>query len=431
MRTVMTGCLVFVGATSVGGAYEAPPVEPGFVSLFDGKNIAEHFVIKGKKESWQVADDVIRSTPGGDRIMSKKQYGDFVLRLEWKVSKNGNSGVFVRVPSPDDGAPWETGYEVQISNAPRDDAHCTGSLYGVVGVKPRPDEAADVWHAYEITCRGGRVTVVSDGVRCIDARSEQHTAMRKRPRKGYIGLQDSHSAAGSTIEYRNIRIQELQPDGTAVGFTSLTRDGRGWHKNRERIGHGTGGQWTFVNGAWIGEQDPPGSGNGGILLTDKAYGDFELIIETKPDWGVCSGIFLRSTEKGQCYQIMVDYHGGGNVGSIYGEGTGGFNNRNYQIKDDKTIEVLTDRKGAIPLPFEPAGFPKHWRFDDYNEIRARVTGNPPTIDVWLNGTYITHFEDDKKRLPDTGRVAIQVHGGGGWPKGTRVRFRNIQVRELK
>ena len=146
---------------------------------------------------------------------------------------------------------------------------------------------------------------------------------------------------------------------------------------------------------------------------------------------MCSGIFLRSTEKGQCYQIMVDYHGGGNVGSIYGEGTGGFNNRNYQIKDDKTIELLTDRKGAIPLPFKPAAFPKHWRFDDYNEIRARVTGNPPTIDVWLNGTYITHFEDDEKRLPDTGRVAIQVHGGGGWPKDARVRFRNIQVRELK
>ena len=90
---------------------------PGYVSLFDGKNIENHFVIKGKRESWQVVDGVIHSTPGGDRIMSRKQYKDYVLRLEWKVSKNGNSGVFIRVPSQDDGQPWITGFEIQITNA--------------------------------------------------------------------------------------------------------------------------------------------------------------------------------------------------------------------------------------------------------------------------------------------------------------------------
>src|SRR5215467_7925445 len=74
---------------------------------------------------------------------------------------------------------------------------------------------------------------------------------------------------------------------------------KGWHKNPERIGHGTGGQWTVEDGAITGQQDPPGSGNGGILLTDKKFSDFELLIDLKPDWGVCSGLFLRSTDKGQ------------------------------------------------------------------------------------------------------------------------------------
>ncbi|HTI49457.1 MAG TPA: family 16 glycoside hydrolase, partial [Planctomycetaceae bacterium] len=40
----------------------------------------------------------------------------------------------------------------------------------------------------------------------------------------------------------------------------------GWHKNPAKIGHGTGGSWTVVDGAITGEQDPPGSGNGGIIL---------------------------------------------------------------------------------------------------------------------------------------------------------------------
>lgn len=99
---------------------------------------------------------------------------------------------------------------------------------------------------------------------------------------------------------------------------------KGWHKNPERIGHGTGGRWFVQDGAIQGEQDPPGSGNGGILLTDKKFKNFELKIDMKPDWGVCSGLFLRGNDRGQCIQMMVDYHDAGNVGHLYGEGTGGF-----------------------------------------------------------------------------------------------------------
>ena len=87
------------------------------------------------------------------------------------------------------------------------------------------------------------------------------------------------------------------------GFIDLF-DGKtlkGWHKNPQRIGHGTGGIWKVENGTITGEQDPPGSGNGGILLTDKKFGDFDLRLDIKPDWGVCSGLFLRGNDKGQCF----------------------------------------------------------------------------------------------------------------------------------
>ncbi|MEX2027727.1 MAG: DUF1080 domain-containing protein, partial [Pirellulaceae bacterium] len=82
----------------------------------------------------------------------------------------------------------------------------------------------------------------------------------------------------------------------------------GWHKNPQKFGHGTGGNWQVEDDTITGEQDPPGSGNGGILLTDRKFGDFELLIDLKPDWGICSGLFLRGNDKGQCFQMMVDYH---------------------------------------------------------------------------------------------------------------------------
>jgi len=209
LEEVLERYLKAAGDSGAGASSDSPPAEPGFASLFDGKDIGRHFIIKGNPASWQTIDGVIRSTPGGDRIISKEKYGDFILRLEWRVSKGGNSGVFLRVPSQNDGAPWESGIEVQISNEPRDDAHCTGSLYGVEPVKPRPDEADGVWHTFEIESAGKRVRVKSDGVVCIDAHSDKNPALAKRSTDGYIGLQDSHSGAGSTIEYRNIRIRAL------------------------------------------------------------------------------------------------------------------------------------------------------------------------------------------------------------------------------
>jgi hypothetical protein len=428
MRTFVPILLTGLCLPAALAAYEPPTVEPGFISLFDGKHIEKHFSIKGRKESWQAVDGAIRATPGGDRIISREEYGDFVLRLEWKVTKDGNSGVFIRVPSPDDGAPWVSGFEVQISNAPRDEAHCTGSLYGVAAVKLRPDETADVWHEFEITCLGGRITVRADGVLSVDAREEDLPEMRKRPRKGHIGLQDYHASAG-TVEYRHIRIQPLAPDGTAAGFRHLTAEAGGWRKIR--TGHGSGGQWDFVAGAWEGEQDPPGSGNGGVLASEAVFGDFELIVEAKPDWGVDSGVFLRSTERGACYQVLVDYYRGGNVGGIYGEGTGGFNFRNYSFKEDRGIAAVTSVTGALPLPFAPGDWPKRWRDGEYNELRCRITGNPPLIEVWLNGAYLTRFQDDTRRLDDKGHIGLQVHGGKGWPEGAKTRYRKVQVRELK
>jgi hypothetical protein len=236
------------------------------------------------------------------------------------------------------------------------------------------------------------------------------------------------------------------------GFISLF-DGKtldGWHTNPRRIGHGTGGRWRVEGGAIVGEQDPPGSGNGGILLTDRKFGDFELLIDMRPDWGVCSGLFVRSDDKGRCFQMMVDYHDNGNVGHIYGEGSGGFNNRAFDVfgkyNEDKKLLGLTTRPGANSPPkaysISGADWVSAWKLNDWNTARVRVVGNPPHITTWINGSKVSEFDGntfdqgnyDSKRvaglLGPKGRVAVQVHGGSGWPKGAFCRWRNIKIKLL-
>jgi hypothetical protein len=217
LRT-MTGAVAALLALA--GGLQAADKEEGFVPLFNGKNL-DGWVIKGKAEGWQVKDKVLRSegAKGGDWIRSAREYGDFILKLDWKVSKDGNSGVFLRVP--DKPAPWQNGYEVQISHAPRDEKHCTGALYGYAAVKPRPDESADKWHSFEIHCIGPRIKVIADGVTVVDVDQTKLTAPdekgytdpKTKPLKGYIGLQDSHAPSGTWIEFRNVRIKELKPVG--------------------------------------------------------------------------------------------------------------------------------------------------------------------------------------------------------------------------
>ncbi len=244
---------------------------------------------------------------------------------------------------------------------------------------------------------------------------------------------------------------ETAPD---AGFEPIF-DGKtlkGWHKNPEKIGHGTGGRWYVENGAIVGEQDPPGSGNGGILLTDETFGDFELTIDMKPDWGVCSGLFLRSTEMGQCFQMMVDYHDNGNIGHIYGEGSGAFNNRPFDIDgvydDGKKLTGFTT-KPHKNAPADQQGHTitgdawiKAWKLGEWNTAKVRVVGANPKITTWLNGVKVSeidmnsfkHEKYDKKKVSQLlgieGRIAVQVHGGTGWPKGAKCRWKNIKVKRL-
>jgi hypothetical protein len=115
--------------------------------------------------------------------------------------------------------------------------------------------------------------------------------------------------------------------------------------------------------------------------------------------------------------MMVDYHDTGNIGHTYGEGTGGFNTRHFDIdgnmKDGKLVG-----------------------------LKSRAKAQKPTIDYSISGEKICEFDAatykgpgfdrDKvaKTLGGEGSIAVQVHGGGGWPKDAKCRWRNIRIKVL-
>jgi hypothetical protein len=241
------------------------------------------------------------------------------------------------------------------------------------------------------------------------------------------------------------------------GFVSIY-DGKtlaGWHVSA-RSGHSrastnrSGGRWVVEDGAIVGSQDI--KGNGGLIITDEAYGDFEVRLEMKNDFGPDSGLFLRSTERlemqndfgpdsglflrstedGKAWQAMIDYHAGGNLMGIYGEGLGGKPHvRNFSFKD-KVTEISDTPTGEppVPLPILPAAWPHFWRHGQWNELRARIERNPPHITTWINGVKIMEWQEKEIRHPATGGIALQVHGGGDHTKEF-VRYRNIQVKRLE
>ena len=106
-------------------------------------------------------------------------------------------------------------------------------------------------------------------------------------------------------------------------------------------------------GVLAGEQDPPGSGNGGIFLTDEKFGDFELELEMNPDRGPDTGVFFRCTDAGDGFQMYVRQ----------------FNGETCPLPDynkEKVAEVL-GREGSIGLQIHkgakmwPPGTKCRWR----------------------------------------------------------------------
>jgi len=198
-------------------------------------------------------------------------------------------------------------------------------------------------------------------------------------------------------------------DGMSLeGFAPLF-DGQslaGWQPLAD--GQGEGGLWIVADSAIVGEQGP--NREGGILITQTLYRDYEVYAEIKVDYPIDSGLFLRIQPEILSYQVTIDYRPEGEVGAIYSPGGGGF---------------LVHTPNGTDL----------WKAEEFNAVRARIEGQPPHIEVWINGTKVVDFQDslveEEGRVPEEGAVGIQVHPGGSLEKGNKVTCRKIMIKNLE
>jgi hypothetical protein len=135
-------------------------------------------------------------------------HADFFLSLEYRLSAGGNAGVFLR--AADDGDPWVTGSEIQLTNEPRLPIHSTGAVYDRIPAEPAADARHSMWHRMEILMTGDRIRVSVDGVITVnesDVRSAYPGFAWSE--SGRVGLQNAHAAGNSTVEYRDISLVPL------------------------------------------------------------------------------------------------------------------------------------------------------------------------------------------------------------------------------
>src|SRR5260221_11909669 len=193
-------------------------VEPGCVSVFDGKTLAGWQIVGQKGSGYAVENDLlVCPVDGGGNLFTTREYGDFVLRFEFRLFEGSNNGIGIRAPLEGDAA--YAGMEIQIldDGAARyqgklKPAQYHGSIYDVVPAKQGFKKPTGEWNSEEITAKGRLFTVVLNGTVIVDANLHSlcypdirttHPGLARG--SGHIGL----LAHGTRVEFRNFRIREL------------------------------------------------------------------------------------------------------------------------------------------------------------------------------------------------------------------------------
>ena len=194
------------------------PRDSEFVPLFNGEDLTGW---TGNKEGYGVEDGKIVVYPdrGGGNLYTEKEYGDFFLRFEFKLTPGANNGLGIRAPLEGDAA--YAGMELQIldNNAEKykdlKPYQYHGSIYGVVPAERGYLKPVGEWNEQEVIAEGRRIIVKLNGAVIVDADIDEagtpqtmdgreHPGLNRE--KGHIGF----LGHGSRVEFRNIRIKELR-----------------------------------------------------------------------------------------------------------------------------------------------------------------------------------------------------------------------------
>ena len=395
----------------------------GWQLLFDGKTLDGWKDFNGETltQPWHVVDGCIQANGDGSDlsgyIVTKKQYDNFILDWDWKLSYGGNSGMLYHVvEDPYFKVPYVTGPEYQLidnegweaTNAPTklEEWQKLGVDYAMY--LPNP-EAMSVnpqgeWNNSRIVFDNGHVEHYLNGKKILefDAWTEDWFARKGSgkwemapeyglARRGVICLQDH----GYPASFRNIKIKELPKKVTGVEENLFNgKDLTGWDA------YGTEKWYVNEEGLLVCESGP--DKQYGYLATRDYYNDFDLSIDFKQLANGNSGVFFRSF-----VEPDAKVHGWQCEVAPYNHDTAG-------------IYESYGRGWLVQIPDEKENILKQ---GDWNTLRIRVEGNH--VQTWLNGELMTDFEDAKIGAAQ-GRIALQIHDGGG----IKVLWKNIKVTRI-
>ena len=409
---------------------EAMPYENGFVSLFNGQDLsgwkglvgnpisrskmtptelqeAQRKANESAQTDWVVKDGLLVFTGHGDNLATTKQYGDFEMYVDWKITEKGDAGIYLR------GSP-----QVQIWDTSRREVGAqvgSGGLYNNQKNPSKPLSVADnkigAWNTFHIIMKGEKVTVYLNGKLVTDNATLENYWDRNIPifSKEQIELQ----AHGTYVAYRNIYLREITSDFTIPlsedekkqGFVSLF-DG----SNLEQwVGNKKG--YLVEEGAVVAH---PELGGGNIYTKDE-YADFEYRFEFQLTPGANNGLGIRAPLKGDAAYVGMELQILDNEAEMYK------NLQPYQYHGS-VYGVVPAKRGYL----KPTG--------EWNQEEVIVKG--PKVKVILNGQVIIDTdiveavkgnEKVQKEHPglknETGHIGFLGHGDV-------VRFRNIRVKTL-
>jgi Domain of Unknown Function (DUF1080) len=227
-------------------AQDGPPA--GFVSLFNGQDFTGWRVPAGDNGHWKVVNGVIdydaeSEAPGDKSLWTEKEYGDFVLRLDWRIKDTPYVNPNVHIVRPDGSSKRDHRGKPVLMGVPDSDSGIylrgeskaqvniwcwpvgSGEVYGYrtddkmpasvrAGVTPRTLADRDIgeWNTFEITLGGNRLTVVLNGQTVIEK-----AELPGLPPRGRLALQHHGSkkdgawtSSPALMQFRNISIRELK-----------------------------------------------------------------------------------------------------------------------------------------------------------------------------------------------------------------------------
>ncbi len=359
------------------------------------------------KDNWSVRDGMIWFTGKGDNLCSVKEYGDFELYLDWRITKDGDSGIYLR------GSP-----QVQIWDTSRTEAGAqvgSGGLYNNEKNPSAPLKVADnpvgEWNTFRILMTGEKVSVWLNGELVTDNVVLENYWNREIPisEKGAVELQ----AHGTDLTFRDIYIREISPaeynlteEEKIAGFVSL-------FNGRNLDG------WVGDKVAYHVEDDlivsKPGLEHGGNIYTEKEYADFIIRFEFQLTKDANNGLGIRAPLTGDAAYAGIEIQILDNNTTIYGQLA------DYQYHGS-VYGVIPAKRGFL----NPVG---EWNSE---EVIAQGT----KIKVILNGTVIV--DSDIADARDNGTMDHIDHPGlknesghiGFLYHDALVKFRNISIREL-